>query len=76
MWIVIYSNYTRRYADIISKFPENINEDNFVINPEADEYNEVMGGNKIVFWSVLWGIFFDSYTKKLINNSVMIGKRG
>ncbi len=49
MWIVIYSNYTRRYADIISKFPENINEDNFVINPEADEYNEVMGAIRLYF---------------------------
>lgn len=49
MWIVIYSNYTRRYADIISKFPENINEDNFVINPGSDGYNEVMRTIRLYF---------------------------
>ena len=29
IWVSVYSDYTRRYADIIANFPENINENDF-----------------------------------------------
>ena len=49
LWISIYSEYTRRYSDIISKFPEKINEDDFLINPETEEYNEIMRAVRLYF---------------------------
>jgi len=48
-WVSIYSDYTQRYAEIISKFPENINEENFVIKSGTDEYNNLMRAMRLYF---------------------------
>ena len=36
-WILIYSDYTKRYAEIIKNFPENINEPDFAYNKLGPE---------------------------------------
>ena len=39
-WISIYSEYTKRYADIIRGFPENINEPNFSFDSLSKKVRE------------------------------------
>ncbi|HEC88730.1 MAG TPA: hypothetical protein ENI52_05390 [Thermoplasmata archaeon] len=47
-WIEIYSHYTKRYADIISNFPENINEENFDLENNKD-YRKIMRNMRLYF---------------------------
>ena len=47
-WIEIYSHYTKRYADIISNFPENINERNFDLYNNKD-YQRIMRNMRLYF---------------------------
>lgn len=49
IWVSIYSGYTRRYSEIVSKFPENINEEDFELNPGTEEYNKVMSAIRLYF---------------------------
>lgn len=50
IWVSVYSDYTRRYADIIAKFPEKINEKDFEIQRlETKEYNRVMRAMRLYF---------------------------
>jgi len=48
IWVSIYSDYTRRYADIISEFPEEINKDDFEIKGNKD-YNKIMRQMRLYF---------------------------
>lgn len=49
IWVSIYSDYTRRYSEIISNFPEDINEKDFKINPGTEKYNKVMRAMRLYF---------------------------
>ncbi len=49
VWVSIYSDYTKRYADITSKFPENINQDSYEVDPGKEEYPEVMRAMRLYF---------------------------
>lgn len=49
IWISMYSDYTRRYAEIIAKFPENINEPSFDIKPGTPEFSGVMRAMRLYF---------------------------
>ena len=48
-WVSIYSDYTRRYSEITSKFPENINEEEFVIKSGTEGYNNLMRAMRLYF---------------------------
>ena len=44
-----FSDYTKRYQDIVAQFPENINERDFVLDREHDDYERTMRAMRTYF---------------------------